>query len=150
MKKSYFSHLMLSAMLTASASAFAAEGDVQPFTLPMSLRPTLAEFERFTTLNANNDTREWQFNEDENCIYYSYSSTKDADDWVFIPFELSAGDTYLKVSVEALASGVAQWYDENFELAIGGSATAASMRTILTKTVDQDTYTPTRPLSQTT
>lgn len=142
MKKSYFSHLMLSAMLTASASAFAAEGDVQPFTLPMSLRPTLAEFERFTTLNANNDTREWQFNEDENCIYYSYSSTKDADDWVFIPFELSAGDTYLKVSVEALASGVAQWYDENFELAIGGSATAASMRTILTKTVDQDTYTP--------
>ncbi len=132
--------LILGATVVCAVTASAAD-EVQPFTLPMSLQPTQAEFDRFTTLNANNDLKEWQFNDEENFIYYAYSSTKDADDWVFIPVTLTAKDTYLKVSIEALASGASGYYDENFELAIGSAADAASMRTILTKTVDKDAFT---------
>ena len=139
MKMSLLKSMLCAVAVGTAASAMAA--DPQPFTLPMNLKPTLSEFERFTTLNANNDVREWAYDEDGSCLKYSYSSTKDADDWVFIPVTLTAADTYLKVSVDALASGAASWVDEKFQLAIGADAAAASMSVVLNQTVDKGEYT---------
>lgn len=129
--------VLTGAVLMAVGTARA--DDVQPFTLPVSLQPTLEEFGRFTLQNANRDLTEWQFSEDENCIFYSSSAVNNADDWVFIPVEFSAADTYLKISVEALATG-GFWYDESLELAVGPAAEASSMRTILTRTVELEDY----------
>lgn len=134
-------HLPIRPLIAATALAAAATAAAtQPFPLPVSLRPTADEFGRLTVLNANNDAKQWQYDEDEQCIFYAYSSTKDADDWVFVPVELTAGHSWLKVSVEALATGASGWYDENFELALGESPDAASMRTVLEQTVDSDEF----------
>lgn len=123
----------------AAATAFAAE--VQPFAMPVNITPTQSEYDRFTVVNANGDLREWSFDADNSCIKYNYSSTRDADDWVFIPVTLTAADTYLKVSVEALATGASSWYDEKFEIAIGATATAADMHQVLNQTVSNGSYT---------
>ena len=85
-------HLPIRPLIAATALAAAATAAAtQPFPLPVSLRPTADEFGRLTVLNANNDAKQWQYDEDEQCIFYAYSSTKDADDWVFVPVELTAG-----------------------------------------------------------
>ena len=139
MIKNFIYKIFACAVLITTATSFPVHA--QPFTLPISLQPTQDEFDRFTIENSNNDIKTWSYDATENNLYYTASATKDADDWLFIPVTLSEKDTYLKVSVEALASGAAGWYDENFELAIGASASSSSMRTILTKTVDQDVFT---------
>lgn len=139
MKKSsfIFGNIFIVLLITVfSLSTYA-----QPFTLPLSLQPTQEEFDRLIIENTNNDSKTWSYNATDSCLYYTFSSTKDADDWVFIPVTLSSKDNYLKVSVEALASGASNWYDEKFEIAIGSEASPTSMHTILTNTVDNDTYT---------
>ena len=139
MKNPFLRRLMFGISMIGAATAIAAE-EVQPFSLPMSLQPSQAEFDRFATLNANNDAKEWHYNEEEGYIYYSYSSTKDADDWVFIPVVLTEKDTYLKVALDALATGASGWYDESFDIAIGASADPGAMRTIMPVTVDKDIF----------
>lgn len=122
-----------------AATALIASAETEPFTLPMDLAPTQAEFERFVRLDANNDGNQWTFDDYNGCI--SYKGNKNTgNDWVFIPFEVSSSDTNLKASVEALATGANGWYYEKFELAVGNEATPESMTVILTKEVDTASY----------
>ena len=139
MKKSTL--FSINAFIAILIAAFSFSTHAQPFTLPMSLQPTQEEFDRFVIENTNNDSKTWSYNATDSCIYYTFSSTKDANDWVFIPVTLTSNDNYLKVSIEALASGASSWYDEKFELAIGSAASSTSMRAFLTQTVDNDAYT---------
>lgn len=122
-----------------AATALIASAETEPFTLPMNLAPTEAEFERFVRLDANNDGNQWTFDDYNGCL--SYKGNKNTgNDWVFIPFEVSSSDTNLKASVDALATGAAGWYYEKFELAVGNEATPESMTVILTKEVDTASY----------
>lgn len=122
-----------------AATAIMAEAATDPFSLPMNLPPTAADFEKFVTLDDNADGNEWTFDETNGCISYKGNKNK-ANDWVFIPFAVSSSDTNLKASVEALATGANSWYFESFELAVGDEATPESMSVILTKEVQTASY----------
>ena len=122
-----------------AATALVASADTEPFTLPMNLAPTAAEFERFARLDANNDGNQWTYNDYNACLSYK-GNNKNANDWVFIPFKVTSSDTSLKASVDALATGADNWYNEKFELAVGNEATPEAMTVILSKEVDTSTY----------
>lgn len=140
MMNHYLRTMLLSAALTAASATMLAE--TQPFTLPVDILPTPDEFARFTTLNANGDAKEWNFDKDKYELYYSYNSSKAADDWIFIPVTVTAADTYLKVSLEALSSGANSWYWEHFELATGTEASPEAMTVVMKDTkVDYNTFT---------
>ncbi len=135
MKNSRLRSIFLGATALCTLAAVA---DVQPFSLPVSVQPTQEEFDRFTILNANADVKGWTF--EESHIAYNYSSTLDADDWVFIPVNFAAADTYLKASLEAMATGDS-WYKETYELALGTQPTADAMTVVNTTVVGSDAYT---------
>ena len=97
-----------------AATVLVASADTEPFTLPMNLAPTAAEFERFARLDANNDKNQWTYDDYNACLSYKGNSNK-ANDWVFIPFKVTSSDTSLKASVDALATGADGWFYEKFK-----------------------------------
>lgn len=62
-----------------------------PYTLPVSFTPTEKESRVFTVVNANNDNKSISFEYVDlgsstfSAFAYSYSSSNDADDWLFLP-----------------------------------------------------------------
>ncbi|MDE5942465.1 MAG: hypothetical protein K2H14_10185, partial [Muribaculaceae bacterium] len=76
----------------------------QPFSLPMFVVPEDDEFARFIPLDANGDGTSWY------CSYgymkYDYNMNNAADDWLFIPFTLTTGESIMTLSLEMRAYSV--------------------------------------------
>ncbi len=99
----------------------------QPFSLPMFVVPEDDEFARFIPLDANGDGTSWY------CSYgymkYDYNMNNAADDWLFIPFTLTTGESIMTLSLEMRAY---MSYDkEDFEVGFGPEATPEAMTIVM-------------------
>lgn len=93
------------------------------FNLPVSLAPTSAEASNFIILDCNGDEKTWTSTGAK--MQYSYHSRNNADDWFFIPINLTEADGLLSVSYKA---NVQSSYPECFEVAFGAEPTPSAMQ----------------------
>lgn len=100
----------------------------EAFTLPVTIEPTQAEFDRFEILDANGDGRTWTYMT-AGYIKYGYNTYKDADDWAFIPVQLPDADNFVKLSVQSRVQDSS--YKESFELAWGTAADPSAMNVVM-------------------
>lgn len=100
----------------------------EAFTLPVTIEPTQAEFERFEILDANQDGHTWTYMS-SGYIKYGYNSYKAADDWAFIPVQLPDADNFVKLSVQSRVQDSS--YKESFEVAWGTAADPAAMNVVM-------------------
>lgn len=105
---------------------------------------TTAEQEAMTIIDNNGDGKTWTFV--DGAARYSYSTSKQGDDWLITPaLPMKAGEAY-ELSLRVRGNSTA--YEESFEVYMGTEATAAAMTielipntSLLTK--EYDTYTAT-------
>ncbi len=91
---------------------------------------TRDEWEMFTVINANNDSRTWT--NIDNTARYHYDPSNSADDWLISPaLRLEAGKTY-HFAIDTYN----QNYDERLEVKMGKSATVEGMTTEVIPSTD--------------
>lgn len=100
----------------------------QPYTVPMMLEPTQADFNRFIVLDNNGDGKTWKYMT-AGYIKYDYNDNMDADDWAFIPFRLADDVNFIKLSVENRVQS--SDYKESFEMAWGNAPAPDAMTTVI-------------------
>lgn len=100
----------------------------QPYTVPMMLEPTQADFNRFIVHDNNRDGKTWKYMT-AGYIKYDYNDNMDADDWAFIPFNLTDAQNFLKLSVENRVQSSS--YKESFEMAWGSAPSPDAMTTVI-------------------
>lgn len=90
-----------------------------------------AVFNQHSIVDANGDGKTWKFNSSKGTMY-SYSNSKDADDWIFSPaIYLEAGKAY---DFAAVARAYGDKYPEKIEIKMGTAANVESMTVTLVET----------------
>lgn len=116
------------ALAAFAAVAFTGIGyaDVEAFDLPLALEPTQEEASRFIILDENDDDSTWAwYGSDANgMMRYTYSSFYAADDWFFIPVNLTESDTNLYFSCLCRDQ---LYFPEKFSVGIGAAPTPSAM-----------------------
>lgn len=83
----------------------------------------------WTIIDVNNDTKTWKYQTSSKSVYYGYSSTKDADDWLITPpIKLKAGITY-KLTYKTKAASAT--YPESLKVTLGDGSSASAQTTVL-------------------
>lgn len=118
MKKAYTSLFLL--MLTVQT--------VLAQTLFSTKFETEDEFKAWTLLDANNDEKTWTFAEDAtpSKVFYTYSSTNQANDWLISPAITSETDGYVVVEYNYYGSS----YGEAMDVYYGSGNTIADMQNL--------------------
>lgn len=121
MTASLLKRSLLALAATASITCAAQE---TTYNLPFDFEPNSSTINECVVIDANGDGTgyggKWAFN--EGAFRYTYSS-KDADDWVILPFVNFGSSTKVTVSISVRAGG----YPENFKLMLGQERTAEAM-----------------------
>lgn len=127
MKHFFASLLAMAAVPAALAAGLPAE---PPVAIDFSEWDEASFAGAFTTVNANNDTKEFVFDSSMGVAKLEYSRSLAGDDWVITktPLKLTEGVEYtFKVLASSYASGAT--YAETFEFKAGTSANASAMTT---------------------
>lgn len=95
------------------------------------------EFDDFTVIDANNDSKKWQLNGDEAKI--SYNTDLAMNDWLITPpIKLTAGKYY---RVSFYSRSQSNMYTERLEVKYGNAATADAMTGVLLEPTDIESTT---------
>ena len=116
-----------------AAKAAQVSVDAGVFSVPFVLTPTADDFDKFEKLDANEDgiTLQLSGTAPDTYLSYSCSETNPADDWVFIPVNITDLDMVYKISVDVRVRMSS--YPENFEVGVGASATPSAMTILMDK-----------------
>lgn len=128
----------LSLFLLFVACSLACFGEVREV---FCYQPTQAQFNTFTTLNANNDDIGWIWRDMGfgNHMFCNYSPTEASDDWVFIPAKLEEGESRLTFSCEIRGGGEST-YTEKLQICWGTTTSPADMNLLATETINSDIF----------
>ncbi len=78
-----------------------------------------------TVLDVNGDGKTWNYNESKGCTVYLYSTSSDADDWLFSPgIKLEGGKAY---KIKVMAASNSANYPERIEVKAGTTPSVAGM-----------------------
>ncbi|RRD02762.1 choice-of-anchor J domain-containing protein [Prevotella sp. OH937_COT-195] len=121
----------------------AAKVDELPYINDIS---TEEKFGELTVIDANNDSKTWEYYVSQKCAAYKYHSTNQGDDWLITPgIKLVAGKSY-NFSVE-LAAGLAS-FPESFEIKMvkaddtpTANALNGGTEIVTKKTIENNKYT---------
>ncbi|MBQ9356057.1 MAG: hypothetical protein IJT98_02030 [Prevotella sp.] len=98
--------------------------EAAPLTAPVTLDLTQeGAIDYFGVIDNNGDQKTWSWSS-ENGVYYSYSSTLAADDYLVLPIKLEAGKGY---NVVVTAAAAASSYPEKFEVKVGKAASVEGL-----------------------
>ena len=106
-------------------------------TLPYAIVPTAEEIEDLTILDNNQDEDDhgtyvcgvWSYNSDEEFLYYLYSLTNSADDYVFLPLlYFDNADKAYEISLDVMAASKNN--PEKFEVCIGTTQNPDNLRVV--------------------
>lgn len=120
------------AISLAKPKIFPRRAQVAGFSLPLFFEPTQSQFSNSILLDANKDGKTWTLM--SGFIKYGYSSSLAADEWLFIPIQLTREENSLKVSAEYKAQ--ASYDKEAFEICFGREATPEAMTTRCIEVLD--------------
>lgn len=88
-----------------------------------------ADFDQFTVIDANNDSKSWSYNASPAGARYLYNTSADADDWLIsLPFKFEKGKAYT-FSFDTWCQSAS--YPEKLEVKMGKECSAAGMTTTL-------------------
>lgn len=112
-------------LLIAALAATVAAADAQ--TVYQTDFSTSEEFAKWQVVDANNDEATWKFDSEgtPSKVYYPYSATNDADDWLISPAITADKDATLAISFTTQGTS----YGESMDVWTGKEATVEAMAT---------------------
>lgn len=130
----------LSLFLLFVAFSLACFGEVRTV---FDFAPTQAQFNNFTTSDANNDKIGWEWNYSSNqdfgnYMLCNYNGAKSSDDWVFIPASLEEGESSLTFYCDV--RGGDKTLTEKLQICWGTTTSPTDMNLLATETINSDIF----------